>query len=262
MTGRVAETLSPWPHYFGPVESPLFGCYHPGAADMRPQEGVVICGATGHEYMGGYRAMRQMAVRLAQAGWPALRFDFFGTGDSAGNASAATLDRWVYDIAAAEADLRARTGRSTISFLGLRLGASLALQHLQSEESQECPALVLWDPVIDGREYLADLSAAHRSRFGGGESEEILGTPFPAPLRAAVAGIDLLQAGRPRARRVLIVETGGHTPRAGDLEAHLRRAGAQVSRRSLAGAAVWREPNKAAVPQSVIQSVVAWMKGQ
>jgi hypothetical protein len=116
---------------------------------------------------------------------------------------------------------------------------------------------------VDGREYVAELSALQRGRFGGGEHEEALGAPFGSDLRAELESIDLLTAAPPAARRVLIVETGiPASPRASELEAHLRAAGANVSRRRFDVAAVWSDLQKPAVPNAVIQAVVAWMRAQ
>jgi hypothetical protein len=61
---------------------------------------------------------------------------------------------------------------------------------------------------------------------------------------------------------VLIVETGGPSPGTAVLEGRVRLAGAIVSRRRFENAAVWSDPQKTAVPQAVIQAVVAWMRGQ
>jgi pimeloyl-ACP methyl ester carboxylesterase len=223
---------------------------------------MLLCNPMGHEYMGGYRAMRQLAQRLAQAGWLALRFDFFGSGDSAGEPSDGTPRRWLRDISDATQELRTRAGRDGVSLLGLRLGGSLALSQLQRADAVECDALILWDPIVNGRDYVDELTALQRERFGGGDKEEILGVPFGQALRAEIEDIDLLRAERPRARRVLIVETGSHSRGGRALEERLRQLGSNVSLRSVEAGAVWHEPNKVTVPNTVIQAIVAWTKGQ
>lgn len=259
-TGAAADRAS-WPHYFGASDARLFGCHHPVPPGVAERGSVLLCHPMGHEYLACYRTMRQAAVRLAQAGWGALRFDFFGSGDSAGTSSEGRPERWLRDVAAAAEQLRARSEGSSMSLLGLRLGASLALGYAQGAAAVECDALVLWDPVVNGRDYVAGLSAMQRQRFGGGEGEEALGAPFGPGLRAELERIDLLTAERPRARRVLIVETGAASPRTSDLEGRLRLVGANVSRRRFETAAVWSDTQKTVVPNAVIQAVAAWMRG-
>jgi len=250
------------PHYFGGPDARLFGCYHAAPAGVTPRGHMLVCNPMGHEFLGSHRAVRQLAVRLAQAGCPALRFDFFGTGDSAGDSSAGTLCRWLHDITEAVLQLKTRAGRGPVSLLGLRLGGSLALWHLQGVDAVECESLVLWDPIVNGREYVAELLMWHRERLGAGEANEILGMPFGHGLRSEIEGMDLLTVGRPKARRILIVTTGADSSRARSLAERLTQLGSDVSSLSFEAGLMWNEPGKAAVPNTVIQSIVSWTKGQ
>ena len=62
----------------------LFGWYH--AADAGGRDIVVVlCPPMGPEYTRSHRTLRHLADRLALAGIPALRFDYHGVGDSAGD---------------------------------------------------------------------------------------------------------------------------------------------------------------------------------
>ena len=47
--------------------------------------GVVIVPPIGYEYWSSHRTLRTLAERLAEQGCSRLRFDFDGTGDSAGD---------------------------------------------------------------------------------------------------------------------------------------------------------------------------------
>src|SRR4051812_34449398 len=73
------------PTWFGPAERPLFGWYHAPALATARACGVVLCNPFGYEMMCSHRAYRHLAERLATAGFPVLRFDYDGTGDSAGD---------------------------------------------------------------------------------------------------------------------------------------------------------------------------------
>ncbi len=249
-----------WPHYFGPVEAPLFGCYHAPAAGGATKAGMLLCNPIGHEYMACYRAVRQTAMRLAQAGAPALRFDFYGSGDSAGESSDGSPSRWMRDIAAATEELQRRQGGTRLGLLGLRLGGTMALLGLQERQPVETRALILWDPVIHGGAYVAELMAQQAERYGRLNGEEILGFPFTSRMRAELEQIDLLKAER-TARQVLIIETGDAKPEMAGLAERLRELGAAVEHRPVQGPAMWHEPNKASVPAAVIQSIVAWVRG-
>ena len=63
---------------------PLFCCFHPprGPAQRRA---VLLCETLGSERMNFHLAYRHLALRLSYAGYPTLRFDYAGTGDSSGS---------------------------------------------------------------------------------------------------------------------------------------------------------------------------------
>jgi hypothetical protein len=62
-------------------------------------------------------------------------------------------------VAAAQ-EVRDATGARRLSIVGLRLGGSIALAAASSLEPAN---LVLWDPVLDGRAYLAELGRLHEA---------------------------------------------------------------------------------------------------
>jgi pimeloyl-ACP methyl ester carboxylesterase len=257
-TGVVAALQ---PLYFGTPDARLFGCYHT-ASGVRPADhGVLLCGPVGHEYMACHRTVRQLAMRLAQAGRPVLRFDFYGSGDSAGDHADGSLSRWLRDISEAITELERRQGHTGVSIIGLRLGATLALLHGHDREAAERHALVLWDPIVSGRLYVAELMAHQRERFGNTDGQEVLGFPFPIELRRELEGIELLPIRAPRARRVLIIETGAVRSETRALESRIREAGSVVEYRHFDMPPIWDDSHKTAVPNIVIQFVASWMRG-
>lgn len=172
---------------------------------LRPRgAAVLLCNPFGEEAVRAHRAYRVLARRLDEAGYPAMRFDYAGTGDSSGEAGEHGIADWLADIATAADALRADSGQSRIVVIGLRLGATLAA--LAAQRGLLRPAhLLLWDPVVDGAGYLRDLERAHRdylrSELGaaaptddGGPLGEALGTPLTPALRAELAAIDLAAA--------------------------------------------------------------------
>ncbi len=89
-----SETIVP--AYFG-QDSSLYGCCHQSAEGVQAPA-LVICQPTGHEYERCHRAMRQLAVQSVRKGVSALRFDYRGTGDSAGDCEELTLSQMRQDI--------------------------------------------------------------------------------------------------------------------------------------------------------------------
>lgn len=184
---------------------------------LRPRgAAVLLCNPFGEEAVRAHRAYRVLARRLDEAGYPTMRFDYAGTGDSSGEAGEHGIADWLADIAAAADALRADSGQSRIVVIGLRLGASLAVLAAQ-RGLLRAGHLLLWDPVVDGAGYLRDLERAHRdylrSELGaaapaddGGPLAEALGAPLTPSLRAELVAIDLAAA-PPAAPVVTVLRT-------------------------------------------------------
>ena len=147
------------PFHFGPPDRVLFGLFHPAADGQPADSAALLCNPFGQEAVRGHRLYRVLAERLAGAGIPVMRFDYFGTGDSLGTDEAGDLDGWVADTRAALQELVRRSGARRVVCVGSRLGAVLAAR--AAVGASTVAKLVLWDPVIDGREYLDVLRASH-----------------------------------------------------------------------------------------------------
>lgn len=138
-----------------------------------------------------HRVYRQLADALAQQGIAALRFDYYGTGDSAGDSDEVDWARCLADMVAAAGELRARSGCTRLIGFGARLGGSIALNAAATARLSE---LLLWDPVMDGGQYVAALDVLQDAlrvdpmRFGEPRTREDaagqwLGFPVGACLR-------------------------------------------------------------------------------
>ena len=75
-----------------------------------------------------YRVWRIFAERLAGLGFDVLRFDYEGTGDSAGDPEPGRLDAWLRNIERVVEEARRLAGSSEVALVGFRIGATLALQ--------------------------------------------------------------------------------------------------------------------------------------
>lgn len=201
------------PFHFGSGTQRLFGAYHQPIGDVRLPAGVVLCYPAAHEYIWAHRAFRQLAEQLAAAGLHVLRFDYFATGDSAGEAYEGSLSTWTENIAVAIDELKEMTGLTTVSLAGLRIGATLAARAAHTRN--DIDRLVLWDPIVSGSTYFDEVVSLHRllnvtstslplASDGASASRQLLGFPVTDRLEIEMKALRL-QPGDPRAKRVLVV---------------------------------------------------------
>lgn len=253
------------PVYFG-QDSALYGCYHL-PAESHDSSAVLICQPIGHEYERCHRAMRQLAVQSVRKGLAALRFDYFATGDSAGNSNEITLSQMRHDIQQAIEACSSRTSAKHLTLIGLRLGATLAAQVACFRD--EIDSLVLYAPVFDGETLLHewqheqltfDGKHSHKSQQTG--PEEFLGFPVPEIFSKELANKFSLTVSSSSLKRVLILVDDAEMQSAAlsewlDMfESH----GVVVNIEAIENIAIWkREPMEAIVPIKVIRRIVQWI---
>ncbi len=256
------------PCYFGPRSRRLYGCYHEPSTWPARDAGVVVCYPVGQEYIRSHRACLHLATAVARSGFPALRFDYYGTGDSAGDPDEVDFERWMGDLELAVEELRARSGVERVILAGLRLGGSLAL--LAARRIDGLAGLVLWEPVVRGTDYLAEVAQWHHEailRFAvpprdhqpGPRPTELLGFPIGEPLYAALEALDLLEVRPPRGRPLLLVESHG----AADQLALAERLQPQTrfTHAHVPSFRTWTEDvDKGLVPSQVLAAIVAWLE--
>ena len=260
--------------HFGPKGAQLFGALHRPASSAG-KAGVVLCYPIGQEYMRVHRTYVELARSLAASGHCVLRFDYFGCGDSAGETASGSLEHWRENIREAIRELRARTAVSTVCLLGSRAGANLVLDI--GAGHSEVTGMVLWEPILDGAAYLADLQRAHHrlldsnAVLDGYEQHplangvlELVGFPFTKTLHDEVAAIDLLAGGPCAAMPDSLVLAHAHKP------ALERFAAAQPGGTTDYTVvdetdAIWLkadDQNKGAIPAHAIQAIVSWIAGR
>ena len=258
------------PYFFGPLERQLFGMLHPAQVAAARGHGVVLCYPWGQEYVNSLRGCRQLSTRMARAGFDVLRFDYFGCGDSAGVGEEADLSVWMRDVDTAIEEIKSRRRVSTISLVGVRLGGSLA--SLVAADRDDVVGLVLWEPVVKGRNYLAQLRTRHagflRSEAEGGRSQdahstanEIMGFPLPPAMVRDLEQLDLLTVERAPAPEILLLENGGQAPQ-GALAAHLTGLCKVLDRCKLPAQNIWvREvgQERVLVPTDTLQAIIEWL---
>ena len=160
--------------FFGSAHQSLWGAYH--APNMNKNlPGVLLCNSIGQEGLRAHRALIQLTSQLNSLGFPVLRFDYYGCGNSMGEMETGSLTLWEHDIAEAAEQLQRKSHCSHLALIGLRLGANLALR--SATALARVTHLVLWEPVTDGRSYLDELQAQHRQHV----QKHLQQTPSPWP---------------------------------------------------------------------------------
>lgn len=220
------------PFYFGTRQRRLFGVYDPAHKVGKAARAAVICHPWGSEQIHAYRTLRQLATRLSQDGFHVLRFDYYGTGDSAGSCGDNDLAGSRRDVGTAMAELKDTTGIERLTLVGLRFGACLAAD-VSAERAAEVEALVLWDPLTSGDP--ASAGAAEREEAPGG-----------------FAAIDLASAARELPSRTLVLAT-----REDKAEAY-----GSLAVEHVASAPPWIEERMqtGAIPVNVLQRIVHWLR--
>ncbi len=258
------------PFYFGTNQRPLFGAYEPAASGRGARGAVLLCYPFGAEYMRSHRAFRELSHRLSEAGVHALRFDFYGCGDSSGDAADGRIDLWLEDVKLAYEELREASGIARPSILGLRLGASIAA--IATSRGLNADKLLLWDPIVNGREFVAELAARHealvkarprpRGYVPDNPPSEVLGAPLPAELRAQLEALDLTTLPACAAQRVLLL--GSHQPaHAAALQARFETLRVPVELAGAAALPVWLkrdDMDRTLVPLEILELFVTRLR--
>src|SRR5262245_14853208 len=149
------------PRFIAHGGSHLFGWHHPARPSVRRGVAVVLCPASGGEWVRAYRTWRDLAARLAGVGFDVLRFDYEGTGDSGGTPEECVRpDAWLRSIERVVKEAHAIADSGEVVLVGLRAGAMLAIQAAIAWGGIN--RLVLWSPFRSGRACVRELKALAR----------------------------------------------------------------------------------------------------
>ena len=251
VTGHIGAAV---PYWFGSAERPLFGWLHRPTGTVR-RGGVLLCKPIGYDALLTHRAYRRMAEAFAADGVMALRFNYWGTGDSAGtDDDGCDFDGWLASLEAARHELERACGGGPITMLGARMGGTLAAI---SAGARPVDQLILWNPVANGRSYVRELRALAAltpgaETPGAGGELEAGGFRFPAALQMAIGAVtpqSIVQAPSPR---VLLLHRDDLPPPP-QLGVALRGLGCGVVETAVAGyAEMMRDPHESVTPTAAI----------
>ena len=213
----------------GYIETPagsLFRMLHRPAGAVRAA--VLLVPPCADEKRAAHNSLTRIARELCSSGAAVLRFDPFGTGDSAGESadfSASTLRR---DAAAARRELNRLVPDAPLVIVGFRLGASAALLDAEASGAARVAAVA---PIVKGASWLrqqrgrrrlrrsmvrremaamgAEAAAAAEAELPEGVVEDLDGLPLSADFVREIEKLDLTSASRPEGAagpRALIVQ--------------------------------------------------------
>jgi alpha-beta hydrolase superfamily lysophospholipase len=257
--GGATEHTQVW---FGADARPLYGWVsRPAGGSARG--GAVLCPPMGEEGRAAHRTFRRLAEALAEAGILALRFDYDGTGDSAGlQDEPDRVGAWLGSIESARQYLL-DLGAPTVAAVGMRLGATLAATRSAAEPFS---SLVLWDPCLSGRTFLREGEAL----YGFGENADVVapddglrhtpGFQYDADTAKALRTLDLgrLDPAARLAERVLLL-TRDDRPVAPAIEERLRHEALETGPAGGQGQLLDVPPELSVVPADALARVVAWV---
>lgn len=257
----------------------LFGWYHAPAKPARAG-GVVLCNAFGYEAMCLHRCYRVMAERIAASGLPVLRFDYHGTGDSAGSdQDPERVESWLASIEAAVSELRRRAEVERVSLVGVRLGATLAMLTATERPDPKLVGLALYSPYLTGRMFLREMrmmqQAGAEQAFAAGEDrgsspsvrastaasgEEAIGYALTSETVERLSKVDLRAKKVRPAPKVLLLGRDD-LPDDGRLTKHLSEIGVAVTDATkIPGyAAMMQDAYLSKVPTLVVDEIVRWL---
>jgi len=137
-----------------------FGWLHSVEGQASGGVAAVVCPGIGRDSSTGYRSSRFLADRLAEAGYPTLRFSYPGTGDSRDVTDDECWTAWRRSVHEAIDTVMRVSGASQVILIGVRLGGALA--SLAASERDEAVGLVLLEPVLRGSSYVLQLRLEER----------------------------------------------------------------------------------------------------
>ncbi len=204
-------------------------------------------------------------------GFPVLRFDYHGTGDSAGtDHEGDRVAAWLDTIDDAVDTVRA-AGSARVALFGVRMGGTLAAT--TALRRGDIAALALVAPCVSGAAYMRELRVMHRMRDRGEKrppfpgqregDEEAIGFVFRKETVASLANVDLKTASGASVERVLVVPRDDLPGAEARIAERLEALGSTVDVVRAAGYASLAadDPYIAEVPVAIWTAVTQWFDG-
>ncbi len=262
----------PHPFFLSVAEGRLFCIYH---EPVLPVRGNVLVVPAFNEEMNRCRSMVTMqAQELARHGIGTLVVDLFGTGESDGQYNDARWELWLDNVRQARKWLDNRPG-GCAALLGIRLGVPLAFESIVGD--MHAPAVIAWQPVIDGKQYLTqfmrmriagnmdrtdipkETSNTLRATLSEGNSIEIAGYEIHPEMAVALDKVRLVSLAPLNGVSVAWFEKGNGEdlailPASRQLLDTWKQAGTQVFEESFDGPAFWALHDRFTAPALICKT--------
>lgn len=170
-----------------------------------PRAHVVYLPPFGEEMNRCRALVATQARRFARAGMSCTLLDFYGTGESPGDLTEASLPIWRRNIDAVLEQLFLRS-TCPVYLWGCRLGALLALDYLAGKP-EVASKVLLWQPVVSGSAFVTQMlrqrtasllqqgeipetTAAMKLQLAAGEAFEVAGYRLGGTLLSAIDQVE------------------------------------------------------------------------
>jgi pimeloyl-ACP methyl ester carboxylesterase len=173
------------------------------------------------------------------------------------------------DLQEAMDELKDMADVKTTALVGMRLGAAVGAQ--MAQRNDDVDRLVLWDPVVDGAEYIDALLGESGTRLSkaypdhlaedGTEIPEVLGFPLTPQMRKGIETLhpNLLRSGLPP---TLLVSTVSDPDRYAPIKKELELGGGEWSEIRFEGPEAWVEEGNlgtTGLPVAAIRRITEWL---
>lgn len=160
--------------HIGEGQRKLASIFYQGDERTEKSTGVIISNPLGHEYTRLHRTLSVLARELSQQGFHTFRYDYYGTGDSYGDEAEMDMESSREDLRQVANELKEGFDIESLCLIGVRFGTVLSMM---AADEIKPDALVLWNPVFSGKEYIQEIAADEKTFYEGsfalpGKSQE------------------------------------------------------------------------------------------
>ncbi len=140
--------------FISSVDKKIFTLYFPGETSVRTKKAVLLIPPFAEEMNKSRKMFTELAKRMSLQGVDVLLFDFYGTGDSEGDFSQATIALWRENVSTCYQWLKQQGDVENIDIVALRAGSLLAIDFVSSSSQLNINKLILWQPVFNGKQFI------------------------------------------------------------------------------------------------------------